>query len=68
MSYRDPEQSIETPARAILESIAQLRKAALSRIASGEWSNEHCLDLRAAMASIPSDLEAKLATLASETW
>lgn len=41
MSYKDPNQSIETPLRKIFDGIKEFDKAVDKRIESNEWKEEH---------------------------
>jgi hypothetical protein len=67
MSYRPENQSIEDPAREIVEGIAGFHSAVEERIKSYEWASKH-IDKLTLIAAELSSLKYKLLQLAEETW
>ena len=67
MSYRPDNQSIETPARKIIEGIEEFESAVQERIRSGEWQQTHLADL-CDMSIDLSRVKLALAMLAEHTW
>ena len=66
MSYRDPEQSIEEPARCIVRGIDDFRSAVDARI-EASWSPEHIKELVSLVSEL-TPIRYKLLQLAEETW
>ncbi len=67
MSYRNPEQSIEEPARSLIGDIDNFSFAVDARIEAGDWKGEHLQELISLVSElIP--LKYKLLQLAKETW
>lgn len=67
MSYRPENQSIEGPAREIVEGIEGFHAAVGERIESGEWKSSHINDLSAVAAEL-AGMKFRLLQLAEETW
>ena len=67
MSYRPENQSIEDPAREIIESIDSFEDAVEERIKSGEWSPDH-IDKLTVFAGELANMKYRLMQLAEKTW
>ena len=67
MSYRPENQSIEGPAREIIESINGFQAAVVKRIEDGAWKTEH-LDELSTLAGELGSLRYRLLRLAEGTW
>lgn len=67
MSYRDPAQSIEDPARELISSIDSFCLAVDARVADESWREQH-IDKLILLAGELTAMRLKLLRLARETW
>jgi hypothetical protein len=67
MSYRPDDQSIEGPAREIIEGIERFEAALKERAISNEWKNGHIAEL-VHVAKELAPIKFSLMQLAEETW
>ena len=67
MSYRPDSQSVETPARKIIEGIEEFESAVMERIRSHDWKDSHIDELKKLNLQLQL-LKMDLATLAEDNW
>lgn len=67
MGYRPDNQSLETPARKILDGIEEFEDAVTERAKHGEWKNEHLEEMFELVEQLKKS-KMKLITVTKEQW